>query len=95
MTVRPATSGTTSDEETQLNTFETAMKKLGEIVQKLEQGDLPLEDSLRLFEEGVKLSRVTQARLDAAEKRVDELLSVDDQGGAQTARFETDAANTD
>ena len=57
----------------------------------LERGDLPLEESLRLFEEGVQLSRVSQARLDGAEKRVEQLLSVDDEGRAKTAAFATSA----
>src|SRR5580693_7101575 len=72
--------------------FEAAIKRLTEIVQTLERGELPLEESLRLFEEGVKLSRVSQERLDAAEKRVEQLLAVDEQGRARTAPFATDAA---
>ena len=75
--------------------FEAAVKRLTEIVQLLERGDLPLEDSLRLFEEGVKLSRASQQRLDAAEKRVERLLAVDDQGQPKTASFATDAAPGD
>jgi exodeoxyribonuclease VII small subunit len=75
--------------------FEAAIKRLTEIVQALERGDLPLEESLRLFEEGVKLSRLSQARLDAAEKRVEQLLSVDDKGRATTTPFSTDAAEGD
>jgi exodeoxyribonuclease VII small subunit len=72
--------------------FETAIKRLNEIVQSLERGDLPLEESLRLFEEGVQLSRVSQQRLDAAEKRVEQLLAVDEQGRPRTQPFATDAA---
>ena len=72
--------------------FEAAIKRLTEIVQHLERGDLPLEESLRLFEEGVKLSRVSQQRLDSAEKRVEQLLAVDEQGRPRTAPFATDAA---
>jgi exodeoxyribonuclease VII small subunit len=72
--------------------FEAAIKRLTDIVQTLERGDLPLEDSLRLFEEGVALSRASQQRLDAAEKRVEQLLAVDEQGRARTAPFETDAS---
>lgn len=68
--------------------FEVAIKRLGEIVQALERGDLPLEESLRLFEEGVALSRTSQQRLDLAEKRVEQLLAVDSQGNARTARFD-------
>jgi exodeoxyribonuclease VII small subunit len=75
--------------------FEAAIKRLTEIVQTLERGELPLEDSLRLFEEGVRLSRVSQRRLDVAEKRVEQLLAVDDQGQARTAAFATDAADDD
>ncbi len=78
-------------EESTPATFEAAIKRLGEIVQTLERGDLPLEESLRLFEEGVKLSRVSQDRLDAAEKRVEQLLAVDEQGRARTQPFATDA----
>jgi exodeoxyribonuclease VII small subunit len=73
--------------------FEVAIKRLGEIVQALERGDLPLEESLRLFEEGVQLSRVSQERLDAAEKRVEQLLAVDEQGRPRTEPFATDAAD--
>ena len=62
-------------------------------MQTLERGELPLEESLRLFEEGVKLSRVSQQRLDAAEKRVEQLLAVDEQGRARTTPFATDAAD--
>jgi exodeoxyribonuclease VII small subunit len=75
--------------------FEVAIKRLTEIVATLERGDLPLEESLRLFEEGVQLSRVSQARLDTAEKRVEQLLSVDDEGRARTAAFATTADDED
>ncbi len=70
-------------------TFEESIRRLSEIVQTLERGDLPLEESLRLFEEGVKLSRASQTRLDSAQKRVEELLGVDDQGRPKTAPFDT------
>jgi exodeoxyribonuclease VII small subunit len=70
-------------------TFEDAVKRLGEIVQALERGDLPLEESLRLFEEGVTLSRVSQEKLDTAQKKVEQLLGVDAEGRARTQEFET------
>jgi exodeoxyribonuclease VII small subunit len=73
--------------------FEAAIKRLTEIVQVLERGELPLEESLRLFEEGVKLSRISQERLDGAERRVEQLLAVDEQGRARTAPFATDASD--
>jgi exodeoxyribonuclease VII small subunit len=60
--------------------FEHSMERLSEIVERLESGDLPLEASLQLFEEGILLAKASQARLDAAEKRVEELLSIDDDG---------------
>lgn len=71
--------------------FEAAMQRLTEIVQTLERGDLPLEDSLRLFEEGVRLSRISQEHLDAAQKKVETLLAVDESGRTRRAPFETSA----
>jgi exodeoxyribonuclease VII small subunit len=64
--------------------FEESIKRLAEIVEKLERGDLPLEQSLVLFEDGVRLARASQAELDRAEKRVEELLAVSDDGAATT-----------
>lgn len=66
------------------------MKRLGEIVTALESGSLSLEDSLRLFEEGVALSRSAQIRLDGAEKRLEELLAVGADGTAKTRPLDTD-----
>lgn len=60
--------------------FEEALKRLTAIVEQLESGELSLEQSLALFEEGTKLSRTSQAQLDAAEKRVEELLAIDGSG---------------
>ena len=70
-------------------TFEESVKRLSEIVQKLERGDLPLEESLLLFEEGVRLTRASQDKLDSAQKRVEELLGFDRDGKPRTAPFET------
>ena len=69
--------------------FEQSMARLAKIVEQLEKGDLPLEESLKLFEEGVKLSRSAQERLDSAQQKVEKLLSVDAQGMAKTTPFET------
>jgi len=55
-------------------TFETSLKELEKIVRRLEEGDLQLEDSLKLFEDGVKLSRECQERLNQAERRIEVLL---------------------
>jgi exodeoxyribonuclease VII small subunit len=54
--------------------FEAALTRLEEIVKELETGDLPLEQSLKLFEEGIKLSRLCNKRLEDAERRVEILL---------------------
>lgn len=51
-------------------TFEQALQELEGRVQKLEQGELPLEDALRFFEEGVALVRECHERLDAADARI-------------------------
>ncbi len=53
--------------------FEAAMAELDQIVHTLEQGDLPLEQSLALFERGVRLSRFCHDRLEDAEKRIQTL----------------------
>ena len=60
--------------------FEASLHRLTEVVEKLEGGELGLEESLALFEEGVGLARAAQSRLDAAEKRVEELVRVDENG---------------
>ena len=64
--------------------FEAALARLEEIVQALEKGDLPLEQSLKLFEEGIKLSRLCNKRLEDAERRVEILLK--DKAGNMTAQ---------
>jgi len=55
--------------------LEKILERLGHIVETLEKGDLPLEQSLVMFEEGVKLTREGQRRLDAAEQRIEALLA--------------------
>ncbi len=54
--------------------FEKAIEELELIVQKLEDAELPLDDALSLFEEGIKLSRFCSSRLHEAEKKVEMLL---------------------
>lgn len=56
-------------------TFEQALKRLEEIVEALETEDLDLDKSLQFFEEGVALSRHCNRQLQAAEKRIDILLT--------------------
>ena len=67
--------------------FEAALKELEQVVEQLEAGDLPLEQSLELFEQGVRLSRDCQRRLDEAERRV-EILLKDEDGGYTPSPFE-------
>lgn len=55
-------------------TFEDSLKQLEKIVEQLEKGDLPLEDSIKLFEEGVRLSTACKQELDDAEGKVQILL---------------------
>ena len=58
--------------------FETSLTELETIVAKLENGDLPLEESLDLFEKGIKLSRECRDRLAKAERRIEVLLKDSD-----------------
>lgn len=72
--------------------FEKKLTRLEQIVQKMEKGELALEDSLKLFEEGVKLSRDCHTQLTKAEAQVKQLVGFDDQGNAITADFKTEVA---
>ncbi len=66
--------------------FEEALQKLEAIVAKMEEGDLPLEEALKAFEEGVKLAKFCTGKLDEAERKVEKLIR--DQGGRiQTTPF--------
>lgn len=56
-----------------INDFETALAELESVVRRLEDGDLPLETSLALYERGVVLSRYCHDRLQAAERRIEVL----------------------
>jgi len=72
--------------------FETALKRLEEIVKKLEGGDLPLDTALELFQEGIQLSRFCNAKLDEAERRV-EILLKNDSGQPRAVPFEAEHEN--
>ena len=67
--------------------FENKLSRLEEIVQKMEKGDATLESSLKLFEEGIKLSRECQTQLTQAEAQVKKLVSVDASGNMTTEPF--------
>ena len=70
--------------------FEKKLKRLEEIVEKMEAGEISLDDSLQLFEEGVKLSKDCSKDLNQAEKKVQTLVAVDENGNADTEDFEVD-----
>mgnify|MGYP003577369725 CR=1 FL=1 len=57
--------------DTSIKDFETAIAELESIVKKLEEGELPLEQSLALYERGVQLSRFCHSTLEQAERRVE------------------------
>ena len=65
--------------EEKIYPFEEALEKLSALVEKMESGDLSLEESLKIFEEGIKLSKDCQNALSDAEKKVQALLQEEDQ----------------
>ena len=72
-------------------TFEQALQQLEQIVQKLEKGELPLEESLALYEDGIRLSRLCHGKLEEAEGKIAMLLkdargevAVDAEGAPRT-----------
>ncbi len=67
--------------------FEEALARLEAIVAELERGELPLEDSMRIFEEGIKLSKVCLKMLEEAEHKV-EILVKDKDGKKRTRTFD-------
>ena len=67
-------------------TFEEALVRLEEIIRKLENGELNLEESLKLFEEGIALARHCNAKLDEAQGKVEILLGIED-GITKTQEF--------
>ena len=71
--------------------FETQLAALERVVRELERGDLPLEESLKLFEEGVRLSRDCQERLNQAERRIEVLLR-DSEGRPVLGEFDEEDA---
>lgn len=66
--------------------FEEALQKLEAIVAQMEEGDLPLEETLKAFEEGVRVARFCANKLDEAERKVEKLMR-DQAGKLQTTPF--------
>ncbi len=67
--------------------FQALMEKLQQTVKRLESGELSLEDSLKSFEEGIKLTRACQAHLSAAEQKVEILMKANQDGTVETQTF--------
>ncbi|HKR20991.1 MAG TPA: exodeoxyribonuclease VII small subunit [Pyrinomonadaceae bacterium] len=76
----------------QSRTFEASLEALERIVRQLESGDLPLDKSLELFEQGIRLSRECQERLNQAERRI-EILLRDNQGRPTVSTFNAPTEN--
>ena len=72
---------------TNTETFETALKKLEETVEKLEEGKIPLNDALKTFESGVYWSRECKKFLDNADQRIEKILK-NDNGEYEKIEFE-------
>lgn len=68
--------------------FEHSLAELEALVERMEQGDLPIEEALKAFEAGVKLTRECQSILDQAEQKVQML--VEQQGELRTEPFQSD-----
>nr|WP_166176431.1 exodeoxyribonuclease VII small subunit [Altererythrobacter segetis] len=69
-------------------TFEDALKALEEVVRKLETGEVPLDDSISLYERGELLRKHCQARLDAAQARIEKIVAGPDGKAVGTEPFE-------
>ena len=72
---------------TRANEFEKAFQQLEKIVQRLESEELPLDESLQLFEEGIRLSRFCNQKLEEVEKKI-ELILADSKGQPKSEPFE-------
>lgn len=71
-------------------TFEDAMDRLEEVLRRLENGNETLDDSLKLYEEGISLIRACNAQLERAEQRV-RILQVQEDGSVALEDFDADA----
>ncbi|MDT8862532.1 exodeoxyribonuclease VII small subunit [Alkalihalobacillus sp. MEB130] len=74
-------------EKTEL-TFEEAMKELEQVVEKLEQGDVPLEKAIAMFQDGMALSKQCHEKLEKVEKQMDQILHED--GELELLHFQED-----
>lgn len=70
--------------------FEKKIKDLENIVEKLGSGDLSLQDSLKFFEKGVRLSRECSEQLNKSEEKVQQLIDINSKGDLSTKDFESE-----
>jgi len=70
--------------------FEEALRRLESIVQQLERGDVPLDQSITLYEQGDRLRAQCQKRLEAAQARIDQIIAAPDGSVARTVAFPVD-----
>lgn len=70
--------------------FEDALRALETVVRKLESGDVPLDDSIALYEHGEELRKACQSRLDAAQAKIDKIVSGADGKPAGTVPFDAE-----
>jgi exodeoxyribonuclease VII small subunit len=82
--------GMADSADTATLSFEEALRRLEAIVQQLERGDVPLDQSITLYEEGDKLRAQCQARLAAADARIQQIVSGADGSASNTAPFPVD-----
>ncbi len=71
--------------------FEEALKSLEDVVRRLESGDVPLDESIALYERGEKLRGHCQARLDAAQAKIEKIVSNTDGKATGTVPFDADS----
>ena len=85
-------SGTPADQPISDLSFEQALGALEQVVRQLESGDVPLDESITLYERGEELRKACQARLDAAQARIEAIVQDADGKASGTRPFDGDPA---
>jgi exodeoxyribonuclease VII small subunit len=83
-----------AEEQSQISqlTFEQALRELEGVVRRLESGDVPLDESIDLYERGEQLRKACQARLDAAQARIEKIVNGPDGKPSGTEPFDAGGA---
>ncbi len=81
-----------AEEQSQISemSFEQALRELEGVVRRLESGDVPLDESITLYERGEELRKACQSRLDAAQARIEKIVAGTDGTPAGTQPFDAD-----